>query len=105
MYTPAYPEASRDLPPGYRGETFREEPCVPEASEAHADRETMAPSHAMRRGGLRELLGHIDLKELLTGDLLLIAIALLLFFSKDEDGCDEKDDDLWLLLVILFFLK
>lgn len=99
MYTPPYREDAREVPPGYRGETFREEPCAPEAPPAACEAVACRKNHC-----LRDLFGQWDWKEFLTGDLLLIALALLLFFSKDGDGC-EKDEDLWLLILILFFLK
>ena len=103
MYTPTYPEQT--LPPGDRGETFREEgcacreepPCVQEPS-------CVQEQPTCPKRGLHRLFSHMNWKEFLSGDLLLIAIAILLFFNDGGDDC-EKDEDLWLLLLILFFLK
>ncbi len=105
MYTRACPPSPQELPLGYGGEAFSQEgqECAPPVQPQDAP----ASSPARKRGKgwqLPDLFSHINLRELLSGDLLLIAIALLLFLGNGEDDC-EQDEDLWLLLLLLFFLK
>lgn len=105
MYTRAYSPPPQELPLGYGGEAFSQE--APECAPTQEPQDTPPCAPTMGRGkgwNLSHLFSHINLRELFSGDLLLIAIALLLFLGNEEDDC-ERDEDLWLLLLLLFFLK
>ncbi len=112
MYTrnPDDPHAAPDVPHGYGGNAFREEEHAKQLEEdIPVSNHAVPPRHEKRPPPRRPWFAlpdfrHFDLHSFLSGDLLLIAVALLLVTGRDDD-CEEEDHDLWLLLLLLYFMK
>ncbi len=108
MYNPPQRESGeeREIPRGYAGCAFDTAPkCDSQSEEVSASaKDTPVPgllsSLFPLRGG--SLFSGFSWRNLLDGDLLLIAIAILLLSSEEGNDCDEH---LWLFLLLLYFMK
>lgn len=102
------------VPPGYGGNAFTSQPpCedVPEDAAPRCCPEPPPPPPPPRKPSrrpplfpLRDKLYAGGVGDLLSGDILLIAVAALLLTGRGE-GCEEEDHDLWLLLLLIYFMK
>ncbi len=124
MYTRDYPKESAqgDVPCGYGGCAFPPEPpredccpppeppcCPPPKCDCREHEDCHKPKCGKKDSSLlsRFLPGGLfggGIKSFLSGDLLLVVLAVLLV-TGDSDGCEEEDNDLWLLLLLLYFMK
>ncbi len=117
MYTRDFsPDAHNDIPSGYAGNAFPPTQDAPQDNDlppadaipaGATPHHRPPPPHRHDTGLLSRLslsrLGDLNLGSLLSGDLLLIAVALLLVMGGDDD-CEDSGD-LWLLLLLLYFMK
>ncbi len=113
MYTRDYeqPPQPREVPSGYAGSAFTQEEAAREPAGDTQEASACACHPQKRRKQnffldrlLPPSLSQFDLRGFLTGDLLLIVLALLLVTGGEGD-CEEDDHDIWLLLLLLVFIR
>ena len=106
MYSRPFPPSPRDLPDGYGGETFSppSEPDPVRESEERREGPPAVEAGKRSRSRLSSLLPGVNWREFLSGDLIILAVAILMLLDNGDD-CEEEDNDLWLLLLLLYFMK
>ena len=118
MYNQPESTARREVPEGYGGNAFCERAqAAPSPACNTGDPQEMeaVPTQGQMHGALplARLFslfggakggGHLSLRSIWDGDLLILALAVLLFITKDEE-CEAEDEHLWLLLLLVFFMK
>ncbi len=121
MYTSGHTnrDDSPEVPHGYAGSAFSDMRHEPPTQDVNHNEEAIPTggrhthrkhAHGHRSPGWLSLFSGgrfpgLDFRSFLSGDLLLIAVALLLVAGDKDDGCEAEDNDLWLLLLLLYFMK